>query len=198
MKQLVFIAFLLFSIPGWAQNRVPVLFQLTDGSELSGYLKPFYHGAKTFEYSDEPKGQLNKMKLELVKRMITTEEGRTYVYEVVHLLNSKTDKKENTLLLQLMVEGHMNLYYYNGEFPCYYIKPNPEAKGAYFATLTYLPNTTKRYPKQEIRINKSFTKNTTAFFQDHPEISKEFAEGKADFLKIHDLVRRYNTYKAGQ
>jgi hypothetical protein len=195
MKHLLLLAFLWISSAAAAQTRIPVVFYLKDGSEMSGYLKPFYHGAKKFEYSDGPEGKLQKMELNRLHRMLTTEGEHKFLYELVDLLDNKTHKKTNTLMLQVMVTGYMTLYYYNGEVGQQFIKPSPDAPGAYLATNTY-GFTPYKSEKTNKKINDRLIKNVQTFFQDHPEISQEFAEGKADFTKVVTLVKRYNEFKA--
>lgn len=180
-----------------AQERVAVIFQLVDGSELSGYVTPIIMGAKTFTYSNEPKGQLNKMKLEKVNRMVSTDGEKEYVYEVVHILNPKNDKSTGLFVLRIVVEGHMNLYHfqgYSGSFHEFFIKPNPEAKGVYSAANADF-GTSKIAKKSQEIWNKRFKKSGAKFFLDHPEITQDINEGKIDTKRMDELVIRYNKSK---
>lgn len=198
MKNLLLLAFLLISSAASAQFETPITFHLVDGSEVNGFFNFFYYESKYIYYSDQPKGEPQKMEIKNLKSMITSEGENQFRYDRVDIMHSKKDKVEATMMLQILIEGHMSLYFYNGEFASYYIKPSPDAKGVYYASFSYKPNAKKRYPKQEKIVNKAFAKNAAAFFQDHPEISKEFAEGKADFMKIGEMVTRYNEFKAAK
>jgi hypothetical protein len=80
MMRLALVCLLLFSTAVAAQNRIPVTFELKDGSEVQGHVQPFIMGVKSFTYSDTPKGKLNRMKLDKLNRMITTDGDKTFTY----------------------------------------------------------------------------------------------------------------------
>lgn len=190
---------LLLGLPtmGWAQERVPVTFYLVDGSELNGYVTPFARNAKTFTYSTEPDGKLERMKLAQVHRMVTFFGEMKLVYEVVNVLNPVSDQVKDRLILRLLEEGYMNLYHFQYELHEYYLKPKPEAKGVYAVAYAEL-GSSKLADKGQKTWNKRFQKNAAKYFIDHPEISQEFAAGTIDTKKIKALVIRYNQFKAAQ
>lgn len=198
MKHLLLLGFLLIGSAASAQYETPITFYLEDGSEVNGFFSFFYYESKYIYYSDAPNGEPQKMEVKKIKHMVTSVGESQFRYDRVDVMHDKKDKVVATMMMQALIDGYMTLYYYNGDIASYYLKPSPNAKGVYYATFTYKPNTTKRYPKQEKFVNKNFTKNAAAFFQDHPEISKEFAEGKADFMKMGEMVTRYNEFKGAQ
>lgn len=197
MKHLLLLGFLLISSAALAQFQTPITFYLEDGSEVNGFFNFFYYESKYIHYSDSPKGKPQKMETKKLKSMITSDGENQFRYDRVDIIHNKKDKKIATKMLQVLIDGYMTLYYYNGEHSSYYLKPSPDAKGVFYASYCYRPDM-ERNPKLEVFLNKRFTTNAAVFFQDHPEISKEFAEGQADFMKIGETVTRYNEYKAAQ
>jgi hypothetical protein len=200
MKHLSYVLFsILCLLPmlGSAQDRVPVTFLLVDGSELEGYVNPIILGAKSFTYSMEPKGVALTMKLEKVKRMLTTDGEKTFIYDVVPFLNSKNDKVIELLVLQLLVDGHMSLYYVETDFHDFYLKTSPNAPGVYFATSVDL-GTSFMAKKNHAAWNKYFKRKGAQFFSDCPEIVADIEAGKIDGKDMVKLVERYNEFKAAQ
>jgi hypothetical protein len=195
MMRLVLMCLLLFSTAVAAQNRIPVTFELKDGSEVQGHVQPFIMGVKSFSYSDTPNGKLNRMKLDKVHRMITTDGDKTFTYEVVNVLNPKNNKIQGVYVLNIIVEGYMTLYHFkNTTFHELYIKPSPDVKGVYLAAMIEY-GTSKLDKRNQAYFNRDFNKKWGIYFKDHPEISEEFAAGTIDTKQIDELVIRYNKFK---
>lgn len=197
LQYLILTLFLGLPALSWAQDRVPVTFYLVDGSELKGYVTPFPKNAKSFTYSTEPEGKLQRMKLEQVHRMVTFFGDMKLVYEVVMVLNPANDLVKERLILRVLEEGYMNLYHFQFELHEYYLKPNPEAKGVYAVAYAEL-GSSKLADKGQKTWNQRFQKNAAKYFSDHPEILKEFEAGTIDTKGIKQLVIRYNEFKAAQ
>jgi hypothetical protein len=197
IKTLCFSLLLAFPMFVTAQDRTPVTFILVDGSEIEGYVSTILRGAKSFNYSLEPKGQLISMRLEKVKRMITTNGEKNYVYDVIPFLNSKNNKQIELMVLLLLVDGHMRLYHNESDMHYFYLKTHPEAQGVYCVASAVF-GTGAMAKKQQQILNKDFKKNGAKFFSDCPEIVEDIEAGNIDTKDMVKLVERYNTYKAGQ
>lgn len=198
LQYLLLTLFLGLPVMGWAQERVPATIHLVDGSEVQGYIKPFVMGSNSLTYSTEPSGELRRMKLKRIYRIVTNNGTKDFVYEVVTIRKRLFNKNKGLYVLYLEVDGYMKLYSYN-HMPAvleYFIKKSPDARGTYtvgFAESYDKADGTKTVSQK--LYDRQFRKRGAWFFTDHPEIVQEIKNKQVGSQHLRELVTRYNQAK---
>ncbi|MDP2187242.1 MAG: hypothetical protein Q8J69_01035 [Sphingobacteriaceae bacterium] len=196
-KTLLIVLLLCLSTMGWAQERVPVILYLTDGSELEGYVKPIVVGANSLTFSADPRGKLQRMRLKNVYRIKTSNGSTDFTYEVVNLRKRFMNRSLGLHVLFLEEAGFMTLYSFEHSriHYEYFIKKSPDAQDAYKVGDAFFYNDGNGTNMSQKVFDKQFRKRGPWFFEDHPEIRKEITDKQVGTQRLRELVIRYNKDK---
>jgi hypothetical protein len=193
-KTLLIVLLLGLSTMGWAQERVPVILYLTDGSELEGYVKPIVVGANSLTFSADPRGKFQRMRLKNVYRIKTSNGSTDLTYEVVNLRKRFLNRSLGLHVLFLEEDCFMKLYCFEHSSIHYeyFIKKSPDAQDAYKVGDAYFYNDANMSQKV---FDKQFRRRGAWFFADHPEIVREIKNKQVSTQRLEALVKRYNQDK---
>lgn len=183
---------------GFAQERVPNLIELHDGSELLVFLEPINLESRRLEYRTEPNGKKQRLKLEQVKQIHgTNQTGEPVVFNVMKDYHHRNDRFIEFVLVKPLIEGYMSVFVSelrDGYFR-YYIQKRPDDPRIYY--FLYAKPTPEQDQDKFQRMYSIYLKRALpVFFGDHPGIMEDFQSGEIFPFDLEKLVIRYNQSKA--